>query len=226
MATKWRNRFLVGTLALVAAMGCNPIVSLSYLFNNGDPKTPPEYPLTPQPSRKHEEVRIVVITSARPGLNEFRGIDQSLNTEFKRALENMAKETKEKITVLSNMPLSRYREEHPEWQSHHPIDIGKQFGADYVIDMEVLSISLFKPGTNRSLLQGKVAIALSAYDLSKREKVPALEQEYTTTYPASHEMDADSISLPGFRQKMLQRIASDLAIKFIPHTTSQFPVDD
>ena len=138
----------------------------------------------------------------------------------------MAKEAKEKIIVLKNQPVSRYQDEHPEWKSYHPIDIGKHFGADYVIDLEVLSISLFEPETNRRLLRGKTEIAISAYDLSKKDKAPSLEQEYTRHYPDSFKVDADSIALPAFREKMLQRIAADLARKFMPHRGSDIYFDE
>jgi hypothetical protein len=61
--------------------------------------------------------------------------------------------------------------------------------------------------------------------LSKASKVPALEKEYTLQFPASHPIDIGDETLSSFRGRLLERIASDLAIKFIPHATSHFPVD-
>jgi hypothetical protein len=226
MAANWRARLVVGALALAALAGCNPIVSLEYIFNNGDPQTKPEFALTQPASRKHEDIRVVVITSARPSLGESVGMDQALAVAFTQALEKFATDSKVKLTVLKHQPLARYRDDHPEWKSDHPIDIGKHFGADYAIDMEILSLSLYEPGSARRLLRGRGSIALQVYDLSKRDRTAAMEQEYPILYPNGYEVDAGDQPLSAFRSKLIKRVAEDLAMKFVPRSTGQHPMDN
>ena len=223
MRKKWLSRVVLFSLLVVACTGCNPILLMSYLFDNSNPKTVAEFPLKPRPKHEKEEVRVVVLTSCAPGLSvDMIGIDRLLAAEFIPLLEARCLENKEKITILKSQPIDAYKKDNPEWRGQHPMEIGKFFKADYVIDIEVLSIDIYEPGTRRELMKGRSKIAVMAYDMSKPLKEPSYNPpESNFEYPRTHPVSRYDMPVSTFRQKFVKRIAEELAVPFAAHTTSQ-----
>jgi hypothetical protein len=229
VSNKWKARLGVLTLALVAGMGCNPILLTAYLFNGAeDPKNPAEFPLKPRPKHEKDEVRVVVLTSCVPGIStDMIGVDRLLAAELIPMLEAKCVENKEKIKVLKSAPIDTYKKDNPDWRKQHPMDIGQHFNADYVIDIEVLDISIYEPGTSRRLMRGRSKVAVAAYDMSSKLRDPAFNPpEFNFTYPRGHEVSVDEVPASTFRQKFVKRIASDLVIQFTAHKSdTKVPVD-
>jgi hypothetical protein len=222
MGTKWITRALAGALCLAAGAGCNPILLMAYLFNNNDPKMPAEFELKPRPKHEKDEVRVVVLTSNLPSVSpDMIGIDRLLAMEFVPLLEKRCQENKQKLTVLKSQPVEAYKREHPNWRRQSPYDIGEHFKADYVIDVEVLDVSLFDPGA-RELMKGRARVSVSAYDLSKPLKEPAYNPpEYNFEFPRSHEVPIHDMSITTFRQRFVKHMASELVLPFTAHTSNQ-----
>ena len=223
MSNIWKARLTVSVLVVAASMGCNPILLTSYLFNNADPKTQAEYPLKPRPKHEKEEVRVVILTSCAPGISpEMIGVDRLLALEMIPLLEARCLENKEKVTVLKSAPVDKFKKDEPEWRSKHPVEIGKIFNADYVIDIEVLDVGIYEPGTRRELMKGRAKIAVAAYDLSKPLKEPSFNPpEFNFEYPRTHPVSSGDEPASTFRQKFVKRIAQDLVIPFTAHTSNQ-----
>ena len=217
------SRVVLFSLLVVACTGCNPILLMSYLFDNNNPKTKAEFPLKPRPKHEKEEVKVLVLTSCAPGLSpDMIGIDRLLAAEFIPLLEARCLENKENIKILKSAPIDAYKKENPEWRGQHPMEIGKYFKADYVIDIEVLSIGMFEPGTQRELMKGRAKIAVMAYDMSKPAKEPAYNPpESNFEYPRTHEKSRYDMPVSTFRQKFVKRIAEELVVPFAAHTTGQ-----
>jgi hypothetical protein len=223
MSNKWKARLMVLTLGVIAGMGCNPILMTAYLFNNDDPKMPADFALKPQPKHEKEDVKIVVLTSCAPGITpEMIGVDRLLAAEFIPLLEARCRENKEKVTVLKSAPIDEYKKNEPEWRNQHPTEIAKHFKADYVIDIEVLDIEMFEPGTRREQMKGRAKVAVAAYDLSKKLKEPAYNPpEFNFEYPKTHMVSRFDEPPSTFRQKFIKRIAADLVLPFTQHKANQ-----
>lgn len=218
---------LFSLAALFAGTGCgsNPIVLIAYLLNNGDPKTPAEYPLKPRPKHEKEEVKVVVLTSCDPScMNEadLIGIDRMVGSEFINLLESRCKDNKEFVTVLKMQALDDFKRKHVDWKAMHPIEIGKQLKADYVIEIEVVSVSIYEPRSHQELLKGQTTISVKAYDLAKQNQEPAFSPaEYNIDYPPGRPQSRDDVPLSTFRQKFTKYIAAKLVILFADNTAEQ-----
>jgi hypothetical protein len=216
---------LFGLAALFAGAGCgsNPIVLIAYLLNNGDPKTPAEYPLKPRPKHEKEEVKVVVLSSCNPSFEaDLVGIDRMVGSEFISLLEKRCKDNKELVTVLKTQALDDFKRKHLEWKSMHPIEIGKQLKADYVIEIEVLEASMYEPLSHFQLFKGQATVAVRAYDLSKQNQEPSFNPpDFNIDYPPGRPVPSDDTSPSSFRQKFTKFIAAKLVIMFADHTAEQ-----
>jgi hypothetical protein len=84
-----------------------------------------------------------------------------------------------------------------------------------VIDVEISEIELFKPGSRRQWLQGHANVSIAAYDLAKALKEPAYKKDIAFEYPMGREIEVESkAQVSAFRMAFVQRIASDISIKF------------
>lgn len=218
----WIAPLLFGLTALFTGTGCNPILLLAYLFNNNDPKIKADFPLKPREKHEKEEVKVVVLTSSVPGLSpDMIGVDRLVAVEFIQQLEKRCQENEEKVKVLKSQPVDAYKRENPDWRRQSPYDIGKHFKADYVIDIEVLDITLFDPGS-RELMKGRARVKVGVYDLAKPLKDPAYDPpEYNFDFPRGREVPMHEMSLNTFRQQFIKRMAQDLILPYTAHTTNQ-----
>ena len=222
MTNKWKARLAVCLLAVVTGAGCNPILLLGHLINNEDNKLKADFPLKPLPTREKEEVRVLVLTSSPPSDSpEMVGIDRLLAAEIIPLLERRCLENKEKVVVKKLKLIDDFKRENPNWRSMKPYEIGKQFDADYVIDIEVLSINLFEPGTYRRLMRGRAQVSVAAYDMSKPLPDPVYNTEFNDVYPGAAEVSVDDEPYSTFRQKFVKHLAARLVLPFSAHSSRQ-----
>ena len=213
-----RRGVLIGLGLAATGLGCggmNPFL-LPYIFSGGQSKTPAEFPLTPH--GKNKEAKVVVFVSSKVGLQpDLAGVDRMLNAELIQVLDARVREHEEKVQVLKMPRIDEFKSENPNWRSIHPYDIGKTIAenTDYVIDAEILEMDLYKPGSRGQWLQGHATVAVTAYDLAKPLKEPAYKQDFTFEYPQGRELEVETrAQVSAFRLKFVQRIASDISIKF------------
>lgn len=222
MTNKNKARIAVALLAVVAAAGCNPILLMGHLFNNNDNKLLAEFPLAPKNKNDKEEIRVVVLTSCPPTASpEMAGIDRLLAAEFIPMLERRCTENKEKVVVLKSKPIDDFKRENPNWRSMKPFDIGKHFGADYLIDVEVLSVGIFEPHSHRQLMRGRALIAVEAYDMSKTLPDPVFNKEFNVLYPGAAEVSVSDVPYSTFRHAFVKHLANKLAIMFTAHSPKE-----
>jgi hypothetical protein len=219
---------LFGLAAVFAGAGCgsNPIILVAYLLNNADPKSPAEYPLKPRPKHEKDEVKVVVLTSCDPSCMseaDLIGIDRMVGSEFISLLESRCKDNQELVTVLKTQALDDFKRKHADWKAMHPIEIGKQLKADYVIEIEVVNVSLYEPRSHQELLKGQATISVKAYDLAKQNQEPAFSPaEFNVDYPPGRPVSRDDqMQVSTFRQKFTKFIAKQLVIPFAPYTAEQ-----
>lgn len=220
-----RRGMLVGLGLAATGLGCggmNPFL-LPYIFSGGQSKLPAEFEL--KPHGKNKEAKVVVFVSSRVGLPpDLAGVDRMLNAELIQALDARVKENEGKVQVLKMPRIDDYKSENANWRSVHPYDIGKTIAesTDYVIDVEVLEMDLYKPGSRGEWLQGHATVGVNAYDLSKPLKEPAYKQDFSFEYPQGRELEVESkAQVSAFRMKFIQRIASDISIKFADSSVQQ-----
>lgn len=214
-----RRGMLVGVGVGLAAtgLGCggmNPFL-LPMLWNDRKSQVPAEFKLTPH--AKKSEAKVVVRVSARMGLPpDLSGVDRMLNAELIRILDAAVKENEEKVQVLKMLRIDEYRAQDPNWKVMHPCEFGKAVaeGTDYVIDVEINEMDLYKPGSRQQWLLGNANVSVAAYDLSKPLREPAYKQDFVIQFPQHEQEVLSRAQVSGFRLKFVERIASNIAVKF------------
>lgn len=210
----------LGGIAL-GSVGCgmNPFLLPQLLTSeNRESIIPAEFPLKSHSKKSDVPVKVVVLVSAAPGLSpDLAGVDRMLNKAIIESLEANTKKNEEKVIVLAMQFIDKIRADNPNWRGMNPYDIGKKFeGTDYVIDVEIGEMDLFKPNSRGEFLQGRASVSVTAFDMTKPLKDPVYRRELTFEYPRN-EIPIETRSrteVSNFRIAFVQRIATEVTLKF------------
>jgi hypothetical protein len=222
MANFKRGGYLAVAL-LVAGLstGCNLMAMPFFLLPGMEPKHDAKCKLASDD--KEKEVRVVIL--AYSGLEtrpEFLKIDRELSRMMSVQMQEGFKANKEKVTIVPTSHVEKYKDEHPNWRSSDPEEIGKHFNADYVINLEINSITLYEPGSSNTLYRGRASISVDVVDVHAPSEGPKFRHEYTCEYPrARGPIPAGESNPAQFRQAFLTVVARELSWLFTSH-----PVDD
>jgi len=206
---------LVLTCALAA--GCNPFLALYYAAVGMDSKLPAEFALVPKD--KGVDVRVVIlVSSALETRPEFLRVDRELGSIMAHLLQKGCKDNRENVTIVPMGQVEKFKDQHPNWKTLDAATIGRYFHADYVIDLEINSLSLYEPGSHNTLYQGRGHISVVVTDMHSLDDGPAYQNEKDFEYPRGRPIPADNNNPQQFRLLFLNRIATDLAWLFTAHT--------
>ncbi len=176
-----------------------------------------------------KEIKVVLWTyMALDPREEFIQADRRLAGMLAEELRRLSEENKEKVVVVRPNQVDQYKSRHPNWQALEPSTIGRDFNADYVINLEINKLSLYEPKANQQLYRGQAEILVSVVDVSKPDEAPS-SKEFTDRYPPEGGY-LDPLDLPPyqFRDKFLEHVAKRLAFYFVDHKrrTKMVMIDD
>src|SRR5215213_3938360 len=216
MARLSRRGVLMGLGLAGTGIGCgmNPFLAIPLALSGGKAKTPAEFELAVHPRKS--DAKVVVLVSAKMGLPpDLAGVDRMLNAELIRILDVKVKENEEKVQILKMPKIDEYKSQNPNWKATHPCEAGKALaeGTDYVIDVEITEMDLYKPGSRGQWLLGHASVSVNAYDLSKPLRDPQYKQDFVLQYPQSEQEVESRAQVSAFRMKFVERIASNIAVK-------------
>jgi hypothetical protein len=217
MAAQWHRRSLAAVfLAAAFSAGCNMMALPFFLLPQMDPKHDAECKLVPPDKTRNTKVMILATTGleTRP---EFFKVDRELSRRVCQMLEEGFKTNKEKITVIPTSKVERYRDEHPNWHSKAPEEIGERLGADFVISLEINSMGLYETGSSNTLFRGHADISVDVIDVHKPSEGPIFRKEYRIEYPRTRPLPAGDSNVAGFREAFLKRVAQELSWLFTAH---------
>jgi hypothetical protein len=221
MGSSWRLRTLAGALVLAAGLGCNPLTTVYFMMVGVENKEEPEFKLAS--NDKHHEVRVLILADTAPEVQTDQvGIDHQIGLEFTRQLDALCKANKEKVKIVPFHKVEKFKVDNPSWKTMGVDEIGRRFDVDYVIDVEIVALTLYKPGSGKTLFLGSSRIEVSALDMAKPQEGPAWHQVLTIPYPSSRgEISVSDDNLDSFRERFVRRIATDLCWKFTGHTSNE-----
>jgi hypothetical protein len=205
----------------LAGFGCNLLSFPFFLMSGMDPKHEPKCKLASDD--KHKDVRVLILASAgletRP---EFLRVDRELGTLLARQMEQAFKDNKENVTVIMPTRVEKYKDEHPQWRAMDAAEIGKHFDADYVINLEIESLSLYEPGSGNQLYRGKAKIDVRVMDVSKPpDDEPKYKETFICDYPKTKgPIPVSDSDAQQFRQMFITQVAKELSWRFTAHPTS------
>lgn len=218
MAARKQCGYLAGLfLVAMSSSGCNLMALPFFLIPGMEPKHEAKCKLAAQDGDK--EVKVLILSAAgletRP---EFLRVDRELSRLLYMQMEDGFKKNKEKVTIIPVSQVEKYKDDHPNWHSLSPEEIGKHFHADYVIDLEINTMTLYEAGSANTLFRGHAEISLDVVDVHKPSEGPIYKEEYTIDFPrARGPIPASDGSVPQFRQRFLSVIARELSWRFTAH---------
>lgn len=216
-----RRRWLVGLLlATGLSMGCNPLTAMYFLLPMQDPGIQPECKLEAPERGKEPRVAILAYSGleSRP---EFLRADHELAVMLVSRFQKAGHDKKQKLSLVSISRIEKFKDEHPGWHTMGAREIGKHFNADYVIDLDIQSLGLYEPGSRNTLFRGQGNISVNVFDTHKSSDDPIFEREFRCEYPRSRgpvPVDGGDFTPAQFRQKFMQRMATEISWLFLPRT--------
>ena len=146
-STRRRWLWLVGAcFSLLLTCGCQQFVILSYLIG-GPPSIEPDFDKETGLSMRGKDKTVAVVCFApKEMLLEFPNIDDEIAAQVAYRLgEN-------KISIVKPDYVRAWIDAHPKWELAE--EIGREFKADYVVEVELSSFSLYE-GNSTTLFRGR-----------------------------------------------------------------------
>jgi hypothetical protein len=209
-------------IILVAALttGCN-LLSLPFFLFGPEPSIPAGIKELGSKEKRHE-VTIVVLTYAGPETRpEFIKVDRDLAARIADEMRSAFQHNEQFAKVISTSKVEKFKQEHLNWQTIEPVEIGKHFGADFVVYVELDndSLALYERGSGRELFRGHAEGTISLIDVHDPEDGTKREP-FNYTYPNDAKaIQASDSSATLFKQEFLKYVARKVAWSFVSHPT-------
>jgi hypothetical protein len=212
--TFWRRAAVTTALmtAAVFSFGCGP-ATWWHLFK-GDEVMKAEQPLTPPEGKK--EVVVAVSVTGHHGVPA--GTDLDLAGKIGSQLKVLADTNKDtKIVVVDQAKVNNFKtSDTARWNTGNPGDFARQLGADYWIDVTVVSLKLMDRDYGGEICRGSAALEVAVYEAGKREP------KYT--YPFTHQAQlkpTDVSEMNLYRNQYLGQLATELAFRHVKYNAGQ-----
>jgi len=214
-----RRLVLAGGLAAFAAMGCNP--ATLYFLMRGDDKVQPNIPLPAKDGKK--EVTVAILANGSPSLSyDFAGAERELVALAAQQMMTETKEDKHPIRVIEQGKVDKFKAANPNWKTLSGGAVGKQLGADYVIDLTLTSMSMYQPEYGQEFFQGRASLQVVVYDTATPDKPLRDYVHNSMEEPKSTAADSPA----GYRRSFVAKVAQEVAYRHIPHVAaSRFPTN-
>ena len=215
---------LGGLLAalMAAGAGCD-LATLSYFLTPEQPLPAKMKHLASKSSLKSEP-KVVILTYTRPdGVQlDFIHADRQIAELLGKNLQQFAEGMEEKVALLPQRRVEEFKNANPEWRQMGMAAVGRKLEADYVIYLEINSLSLYEPGSNHSLFRGRADLHVELVDVNKPDELP-MTDAYSCTFPSAQGPVPVAVdTLPQqFRQKFLEHVARQLTWYFSNYPRSE-----
>jgi hypothetical protein len=191
--------------------GCSP---QALYFILPESKEPAE--LKRLASEDKKEVKVVLWTymSLDPR-EEFIQADRHLATMLAEEIRKLSEENKDKVTVIKPNLVEQYKNHHDNWKFMDLEQIGRDFQADYVLNLEINSMSLYEPKASNTLYRGQTEILVNLVDM--KQPGERLQKVFTDRYPSEPHLDSMDVNPIAFRDQFLRHVAQRLVFYFVDH---------
>ncbi len=207
---RWWRRGVWGVAVLVAAIGCNPLATIAFLTHRDTP-VPARYPFFPKDGPKKDKVVVAVfVNQSAVNSYEFAGAEDIVASELAKRMPELAKENKRHLEVVPPAKVNEFKRKNPNWKNGiSPIAWGKALGADYVLDIHLMKMSLYQPGSQNQLYEGRAEVHVFMYDVHRGGEPEHYVHAFA--FPKTGFRDASSIPVGTFRKAFLERLAIEIA---------------
>lgn len=194
------------SLSLLLMAGCQQFVILGYLLG-GPPSIEPEFDKETGLSMKKKEKTVAVVCFApKEMLLEFPSIDHEIAAQLSYRLgEN-------KIAIVKPDYIRAWIGSHPKWEL--PEEIGREFKADYVIEVELSTFSLYE-GSSTTLYRGKTEADIHVTEMDETgngERIFSKELDFH--FPIRVPRSSYEQELLPFKREYLSRLSEKIGWMF------------
>lgn len=192
-------------LGLLALAGCQALAyPLAVAHMDDTEKVPAEF-------SKLEGRKIAVVIWAESGtLYQF----PHMRLELASQVTYQMGQHLEASQVVPPQAIADYQGRDPNWDSTQPTEIGKRFGADYVVFVELLEYSTREPNTP-GLFRGRAKASVVVYDVADPTARWTLSPA-TAEYPSGRQSLAASDD-QAVHSQLLEILGSQITAKFYSH---------
>jgi hypothetical protein len=204
----WLLAVLAGVLA--GAPGCD-LASLLYFVMPEAREEAKIKQLASEDEKKNPHVVILTYNSALETRSDLIQADRQLSDLLAKRLTAMAKENKEKLTIVPQRKVEEYKNTHPGWERQELSAIGKALAADYVVYLEINSLTL---RDSQQFFRGRANITVNLLDLHDPDSTR--QEHFSRVYPsdARSGVDAFDTNPVAFRQAFMDYLARELSYYF------------
>lgn len=203
--------------AFVSSIGCSPATMLMFLNPWDDHNLPPLYEL-----KTTKKCVTVVLNSFFANVEirpELLAADRELNNRVATHLQQRFRANKDPIKIISDGQVRQYLK-NPANPLCAACDLGKEFEADYVITLEINSLSLRKEKSWDQFYLGNADVRITVTNMEKGD-MPDWEKEYRCTHPETGPVHASDMSPAQFRTQFFERMARDISRYFAPYARQE-----
>lgn len=164
---------LVALSLLSVTAGCN-LMALPFMLWGQKPTkdVAAEYPYL-------EGKRVGILVWAElETLFEYPHVQYEVAEHARAALEAHVKDVK----IVSSRKLVDYQRREPKWESQHPTEIGRQFGCERIIMIELTQYTTREPDSPH-LYRGRIAANVKVYDCAIAGSAPTYSDNVEVAWP-------------------------------------------
>ncbi len=217
MRSTRRWLLVLGGVMTLGLSGCSLVNLIYFIAILGGMQTTSDPKFTfPEDAR-----RIAVVTTAdyTTQVNTVH-LDQDLNELIARKLfEGFDGDRKTRhIKVIKASKVAKWQDEHPNWRSLDPVEIGRALDANYVIYVELAQVAFYEDGPSKYLYRGKADLGVTVYRVDEEDgETPMPRDELHFEYPKGRPIPVADLPLNRFRREFLNRLSNEVVWYFIPH---------
>jgi hypothetical protein len=200
----------------LVGLGCNPATTAWFLAGGADRKQDPDHPLAAKEGKK--EINVAVFVSKSPTLAmDFASVDRELSSLIAKRLTDDTKDERRPIKMVEQSKLDKIKTQVKDWRTANVAELGKQAGADYVLDVSISQMSIFQAQSAGEIYEGRAAVQVLVYDTSKPDSI-AYEYSLTPTAPQKFNTDMPQAH---YRKMLVERTACEIAWRHVKHTSER-----
>lgn len=222
---RWRWILVLVGFMSWASLGCNPS-TLSFLAMPWvDDKVDPAYKLF----AKDKEITLVILSNfAHPQLQpDIQPAEMELAEKVATALRERCSANKHSLKLIPYAEARSYQVKQWVDGNPNPLEIGKKFKADFVLDLSIQSFKLFEPRSSPPLFRGEAEITVNLFKVDVKDGDHKVFNRDYRGEGSPTPFDAGSTSPATFRAQFLSKMSRDIAKMFIAYPTKESgPFDD
>src|SRR5882724_11421890 len=165
---RWALTLLAG--AVVVGSGCD-LQTLAYFMMPEAREEAIIKHLASEDPKNDPHVMILTYTNGLETRAEFIQADRQLAELLAGHLRKMAGAEKQKLTIIPQGKVETFKNTHPNWHQMDNYQIGRALGADYVIYLEINSLSLYEKNSFNQFLRGRADITVTLVEVAKPDEV-------------------------------------------------------